>query len=205
MTFDELQKNYWQKDAAGSKLTIDSDLLLREVKRNKESFESTIFWRDVREAVAGLGVSAFFLYFWIRHGVWELLLLALLVTGVIVFLLGGRIIQRRKKPKMAETLSCCVWSSLTQVNHQIWLLKNVFWWYLLPPAIGIAIFVGRVAWAARSDRRVLIFLFTYSVFCLFLYVGIYLLNQYAVRKELVPRKQELESLLKNLSNDNKVT
>ncbi len=62
MTFNELQKNYWQKDAAASKLTIDSDMLIREVKRNKDAFESTIFWRDFREVAVGLIMVGVFLY-----------------------------------------------------------------------------------------------------------------------------------------------
>ena len=60
MTFDELQKK-WTSQQTGSKIAIDTDLLLKEVKRNKEQFESTIFWRDAREIGAGF-VSSVFLF-----------------------------------------------------------------------------------------------------------------------------------------------
>ena len=62
MTFNELQKNYWQKDAAASKLIIDSDMLIREVKRNKDAFESSIFWRDFREVAVSIIMVGVFLY-----------------------------------------------------------------------------------------------------------------------------------------------
>ena len=41
-------------------------------------------------------------------------------------------------------------SSLAQVEHQIWLLRNVFWWYLLPLALATLAFFGQVAWQVRS-------------------------------------------------------
>jgi len=40
----------------------------------------------------------------------------------------------------------------------------------------------------------------YCVFCVLLFWGVYLLNQRAVRKELNPRKEELEQLLNSLKD-----
>jgi hypothetical protein len=205
MTFNELQKT-WQKDTSSSKLTIDSDLLLREVKRNKEHFESTIFWRDVREAGGSFVLAVFFLYQGMKFNLWSLYLPALACIFVGVFMVIDRVIQKKKPPKPSDSLAGCIKISLAQVEHQIWLLRNVLWWYLLPFAIGIALFWGHVGWRVRNDSGAgLIFIGGCFVGLIILYTGVYYLNQYAVRKGLMPRKQELESLLKNLSNDNKVT
>jgi hypothetical protein len=205
MTFNELQKT-WQKDAGISKLTIDPDLLLQEIKRNKEHFESTVFWRDVREVGVSFVLAVFFLYQGAKLNLWSLYLPALACIFVGVFMIVDRVIQRGKLPKPSDSLAGCIKISLAHVEHQIWLLRNVFWWYLLPFAIGISLFWGHGGWKARSGNPIgLIFIGGCFVGLIILCTGVYYLNQYAVRKELVPRKQELESLLKNLSNDNKVT
>ena len=69
MTFDDLQKS-WQSQQCSYKLTIDSDMLLKEVKRNKKSFTSAIFWRDVREIGCAVLLVPVFLYFGIKDSLW---------------------------------------------------------------------------------------------------------------------------------------
>jgi hypothetical protein len=210
MTFDELQKT-WQKDAGISKLTIDSDLLLREVKRNKEHFESTIFWRDVREAGGSFVLAAFFLYQGTKLNQWSLYLPALACIFVGVFMVVDRFIQKGKLPKPSDPLAGCIKISLAQVEHQIWLLRNILWWYLLPFAIGISLFWGHVGWQVRNKGPTglifigLIFIGGCFVGLIVLCTGVYYLNQYGVRKELMPRKVELESLLNSLTNDSRAT
>lgn len=204
MTFDELQKT-WQSQESSFSLSIDSDMLLREIKRNKKHFESAIFWRDVREGGGSILMSVVFLYFGLKMNLWPLFVVALLVLGVGVFVIVDRIVQKRKRPEPAGTLMGCIESSLAQVVHQIWLLKNVLWWYLLPLGGAIAFFVVYVAWMIRGLPGMgLIFLFAYSVLCILLYWGIYHLNQWAVRKKLNPRKQELEQLLNSLKDANRI-
>ncbi len=71
----------------------------------------------------------------------------------------------------------------------------------LPFAIGIALFWGHVGWRVRNDNGSgLIFIGGCFIGLIIVYTGIYYLNQYVVRKGLMPRKQELESLLNSLVN-----
>jgi hypothetical protein len=202
MTFDELKKT-WQSQQTGFKLTIDSDMLLKEVKRSKEYFESAIFWRDVREAGLCVILSIFFLYVGIRLALWPLFLMAALILGVGLFLVVDRAFQKRKAPKSTESLGGCIEDALAQVNHQIWLLKSVLWWYLLPPSIGIAVFFAYMIYALR-DLGVLVRIISISIFAAIMlaYWAGYRLNQYWVRKDLIPRRKELEQLLTALTNGN---
>jgi hypothetical protein len=48
MNFEDLQKA-WQSQDASAKVTINADVLLKEVRRNEQQFRASIFWRDVRE------------------------------------------------------------------------------------------------------------------------------------------------------------
>jgi len=212
MTFDELQET-WQSQQSSFKIKIDSDLLLKEIQRNKKHFEYTVLWRDLREIVAGLAVAIFFLYYGLKSDAcaWALLLLAFLCAGVVVFLIADRLVQKKKKPRFGDSLVDCIQSSLANVEHQVWLLKNVLWWYLLPPGIGIVIFVGSVMLKIIQNVRgkglvdILLFLFAYLVGSFLLFWGVYYLNQWAVRKYLIPRKEELEHLLHGLENSPTVT
>ena len=97
---------------------------------------------------------------------------------------------------MNDSLHGCIASSLHQVSHQIWLLKNVFWWYLLPIETGLGVFIAQQTWQQRhAELPVMIGLLFYALFCGVTCWGIYWLNQFAVRKDLEPRQQELEALL----------
>ncbi len=208
MTFNELQKNYWQRDAAASKLTIDSDMLIREVKRSKEAFESTIFWRDFREVAVSIVMVGVFLYgaFKSRDNIWiagSLAVVAISMLFVAAFFIVDRRLQKKKDPRHTDPLLACIESSLTQINHQIWLLKNVFWWYLLPPGAGIFLFFFVVAWnlfKVLPAGSVLPIFGAVLLFVALIFWGVYWLNQYAVRKGLIPRKEELEAMLKNFAN-----
>jgi hypothetical protein len=194
-------KAAWQSQTSQRRLTMDADALLNEVRCKERSFRRIIFWRDVREVgVAGL-MTVFFLWFGIKGRVWSLFVLAALLAGVVVFMIVDRLRQRRRQPSHSDPLLACVEESLAQINHQIWLLKNVFWWYLLPPGIGIALFYGQVSWsllAAGLWRLKDLWGLLGGVLVVF--GGVYWLNQYCVRKDLEPRRRELEALLQGLQD-----
>jgi len=209
MTFNELQKT-WQKNEGFSKLTIDSDLFLREVKRNRESFASIILSRDVLEILVGILVilfiwsfAGFLFYQGLTLVAWASLLMSTFFLWVILFFIIDRAIQRKKRAASCETLIEYAKDSLAQVNHQIWLLKNVFWWYLLPPVIGLVIFFSACAWQTIPchGKISLIRLFLRLTLVAIVSFGVYCLNQWAVRKDLNPRKNELESRLKTLTGN----
>lgn len=203
MTFDQIQKN-WQSQPSGLTLKIDSNVLFNEVRRNKRSFESAIFGRDIREVGVAILLVVFFLYFGIKDNLWPMWLLALLCLWVAVFMVADRIIQKRRQPKQSDSLANCIQSSLTQINHQIWLLKNVLWWYLGPLGVGLIIWFSYCGISVMVTEKptigFLFFILTCIVGTILLYWGIYWLNQRAVRTELTPRKEELEELLDSLKN-----
>ena len=169
MTFNELQKT-WRDQQAGDKLAIDTDLLLNEVKRNKKNFESTIFWRDAREVGVGIVMFPLFVYWGLKYKFWSLHVIALSIAFIVVFMVADRILSYRRQPQCNDTLLGCIESSLRQVKHQIWLLKNVLWWYLMPPSIGIGIFIICCAFSVikaigvANSARYLVFMLVYFIF-----------------------------------------
>lgn len=197
MNFEDMQKA-WQSHDAGAKVLIDADVLLNEVRRNQQNFRATILWRDAREIGVAAIMAWLFLHWAVRDRLWPLYLVALACIGVGAFMVVDRLLQRRKQPAANDALKACVEGSLSQVNHQIWLLKNVLWWYLLPLATALAIFTGVCVWHSRHVALVVAGGCVYLLLVVLVYWGIYRLNQCAVRKGLEPRRQELETLLASL-------
>src|SRR5690606_23197856 len=127
----------WQADSARTRVSIDADPFLKEMQRMQREFQSTIFWCDLRE----VAVAVLMIPIWLVMGVflslpwtWYLTVPALLwITGFIL-------VDRRRHPQTTEAgqpLLDLTQDSLAQVEHQIWLLRNVLWWYLLPCALPI--------------------------------------------------------------------
>src|SRR5438132_1589804 len=128
---DSYQKA-WHSQSSQARVTIAADLLLKEVQRSQRNFRAMIFYRDFREGVVGF----FMIPLWFLLGYWLYLpwawyLVVPAITWVILFILVDRIRRRQQPSEPGEPLLDCVKVSLTQVEHQIWLRRNVFWWSLL--------------------------------------------------------------------------
>src|SRR5439155_3701543 len=126
-------KPAWQ---AQPRPTIDAELLLAEVRRNRRRFAAALFWRDVRE----VGVSLLMVPLWVYLGAalalpWTWYLMVPTLLWYPGFLLADRHRHPRQPPDSGQPLVRCVEESLAQVEHQIWLLRNVGWWGLLPFAV----------------------------------------------------------------------
>ncbi len=200
--FDKYQQA-WKSDAAQTRVTIDADQLLKEVQRSHGNFRSTIFWRDFREVAVGL----LLLPFWFVMG----FTLSLpwtwwLTVPALIWVAGFILVDRRRHPQRSsepgKPLLFYVKESLTQVEHQIWLLRNVFWWYLLPFSISIMAFFLHVAWRSSNEWwQFVIFAGFWGLFLLVVYGWTYRLNQRAVRKQLEPRHQDLLKLVTSLEGE----
>src|SRR5947208_2351225 len=131
MNLDDAQQK-WQSHHRGKLTTIDVELLFKEVRRNQLSMDAAVFRRDCVEVVLGLIMACFWGYGAINWGEPAWMLLALGCLFVASFLFVDRWIQRRRRPACDSTFASCIQSSMSVVRHQIWLLQNVIWWYLLP-------------------------------------------------------------------------
>ena len=201
MDFDDIQKA-WKEQRAPGHVKIESDALLKLMRRNHESMERLFFGNYFLVSVFGL----VYVPLWIWLGVtgdlpwtWYLHIPAFLwVAG---FMLWDRIAHRRRAPQPGDPIRGSVEQSLVQIDHEIRLQKNVFWWYLLPPAVPMAIFFlhcglesGNI-WGTAHNIIVggLIFWFAYE------------LIQRGVRKNLEPRRDELLGFLESLDRSESKT
>lgn len=200
---DEFQQA-WQSDAAQDRVTIDADLLRKEVQRNRQDFRATIARRDCLE----VGVALLLLPVWIYMGItdaspWTWYLTVPALIWVAGYILVFRMRHKQDPGQPDDPLLTCVKRSLTEVEDQIWLLRNVFWWYLAPLAIPLLAYTAHLAWLKSRDWLVAIS--SENAFSMIFFVAIfyflYYINQRAVRVQLEPRRQELLTLLANLGDE----
>lgn len=199
----------WQKHSSQTRVTIDADSLLKEVQRSEGYFRSTIFWRDFREVGVALAMLPLWFYLGVTYSLpWTWYLTVLALIWVIGFILVDRRRHKENPNPSAQPLKMSATESLNQLEHQIWLLRNVAWWYLLPFTISILAFFVHNAWLAwiPSDSwldtlgQAGVFLFL-CVVVLGVYGFVYWVNQYAVRTQLEPRRQELLTLLASFRDE----
>jgi hypothetical protein len=199
MNPDDLRQA-WQAGAAETRLEADADRLLAELRRKRRRFTATIFWRDVRE----IGAALLLIVVWLYQGTtrslpWTWYLAVPVLAWFAGFLLIDRLRHRQRGPNSGESLVACAERSLAELDHQIWLLRNVGWWALLPLAVAVLPFMGERAWEVRSGGwwAALYLAMGVAVISMVL-AGVYWLNRTAVRSCLEPRRQELQALLLSL-------
>lgn len=202
MSPDDYQ-HAWKAHTSRTHVTVDADALLKDVQRSQESFRTTIFWRDVREA----GTSLLLIPVWVLMGVtlsqpWTWYLIMPSFVWVFGFILVDRKRQRKRASDSGESLLQCAQQSLKEVEHQIWLLRHVGWWYLAPFGIPLLIYFCHVSWITSPTWPIAaVFAAGFCTFVLVLYGFIYYVNQVAVRNTLEPQRQELLALITNLSGE----
>jgi hypothetical protein len=183
---------------------IDADRLVQEFRRSDQQFNTMILWRDARE----VGVSLLLLPVWIAMGVgiglpWTWYLVMPGIVWIGAFMTVDRIILGRRKALPGESLVQGVKSSLAEVEHHIWLLRNVHWWYLLPLAVPMMAFFAHTFWRASRGNVWEAAIATTLAAAIVggVYGWVYWLNQKAVRSTLEPRQRELQGLLKSLKDE----
>ena len=152
-------------------------------------FRRLIWWRDLREIAAVLILAV---WVGLSGQTWRRWLAIASVLFVAAWIIRSRIVARpdREMPSVIERLQ----QMIRETEKQIHLLRSLLWWYLLPCAVAAFAMVLDSPPRNFSSSQLLIFV---SMIPLFL--AIYWLNQWAVRKKLVPRRENLHRALAELS------
>ena len=184
---------------------MDFETLLKQTQEKHRKFLRSLFWSDAREVVGSLLVAAIFYYAgtWPAGG-WPLFAAAALMICLALCYVLNRAIQGRKVRAFGGSAKGAIERALHQVNHRIWLCENVSWWYLLlcivagtlPVAHGIAFVSSRGPvpyWLTMTAVMVGI---GASVMTIFFASW---LNRREVRKHLMPRREELMAVARELN------
>jgi CubicO group peptidase (beta-lactamase class C family) len=196
----------WRAQSSQTRVTIDADLLLKQVQRGQQVLRAATFFGDF----GVIGILLLLLPVWIYMGMtaalpWTWYLMVPADIWIIGFILVGRARQKRKPSESGEPLLKSVKESLALVERQIWLSRKTLWWYLLPTLIPMLLFFAHVAWQLGIETNQWLVALAFGtflfVFALAVYASVYYIIQRGVRKHHEPRRQELLALLSSLSDE----
>jgi len=180
-------------DSGMSAKTLSDSEILHLVQTQSDAYDREIRQRDWTESIAAAVVALFFgALAWLES---SLLVTAgaLLSIAVCVFIPWH--LQRTRKrfaaPKSAEPVKQRLLRERDKVDAQIGLLQSVLWWYIAPVLSGLLLVtVGDNGWST--------FTLVYGSVVIAGAIGIYVMNQRAVRNDLHPRRERLDELLEQV-------
>jgi len=189
MNASELQ-HLWQRQQPIELSPENIAQITATVDTVDRKFRRKIWWRDLREIAAVLILAV---WFGLSGQTWLRWLAVASVLFVGAWIIRSRIVVRpdREMPSVIERLQQMIRETETQIH----LVRSLLWWYLLPCAVALFIMVLDSPPRHLSSSQLLIFLSP----MILLFLVIYWLNQSAVRKKLVPRRENLRHALAELS------
>lgn len=184
MLNDELEQ-IWHDSAKAERVEIDRVRLLADLNGQLKRFDRVIRRRDVREIVAAVivivlfGVGTFYYT--------DILSRIGMILGVLYGILVIVVLKVTKRQKPIE-FELPVKEYLVKyrdyLDKQKNLLKNIVYWYLLPPFVAcLLFFIGQ--------ELSMVHLTINLVFILGLYTGVYFLNRNGVKKSYDPLLKQL--------------
>ena len=200
MTDDELDRI--SPPPARLRLTGEAEVRLRELQRQHKRFAAWHFWGDVLE-VTGLGMGAgVALYFGSQEHCWPLFPIALSCLWVAAFL-AVELVRRRPTPRSRpEPPLAWAVEALEQVQHRLWLKRNVLWWHAVPIEVGLVFYLVWLAWWSRQTaadlKQVGLVTLLGAVFVGALHL---VAHRSPKRKDFEPRLREWEAILLSLRSN----
>jgi hypothetical protein len=175
-------------------MTLGDEDILALVQSGSRKLERQIRRRDWREVVAGIiaGViiapGAFRGPLLARVGVW-------MVLGGLALVMWRLYRARQVGGRGAGDPSLSVADALRaegrRLDAQIALLESVWWWYVAPLSIGVVLLTVGLRGASR-------FTIVYTALVALAAWGVVALNRRVVRRDLRPKRAELNALLSEL-------
>ena len=190
-------KTLWRGQHLPAGTETDLAALQRGFEAKRRKMARGLFWRDGREAAAGLVAAGVFAYTgWLmgRQG-WPIGFAVALMLGLTGFFVRERVRAHRRRLGADATLLAKLEADTAELRHQRRLLLSVGKWYLAPCIAAAAI----VACTALVHAPIVLSAKLLAGVSMLLILaltcwGVWALNRWAVRKCLAPRLEELEKL-----------
>jgi hypothetical protein len=181
--------------------------IARRVRAKARQHDRAIFWRNVREAVAGaLLIGTMGWTSWLAPG-WLPKLGALVGVASVICVLGRLVRARREHPSARQDLPLVDWleTEARKIEAEIELLRSVRRWYVAPLFAGTAVWGGILVSLGlaslpmpRARLALALALVVLMVGVIFSAVGwaVWKLNQFGIARYLQPYALELREALR---------
>jgi len=186
-------KQIWQAGNNKDFVKFKPEQISKEIISKLDKFNKAVKRNAYTEIVVAIILIPVFSYLAIEIP-FVLSKIGAIIITLSLFLIIYKILQAQKKEMenfdlpMQEFLL----NRKQQLLKQIQLIDSVLYWYILPPGIGVLLFVI----GASANLLTLIISL---VFALSVYVFIYIINKRAVKKRFKPLLEELENCINELN------
>lgn len=198
MIENELMK-IWKSSANQEQVKFEKSRLMIDLQSKMDSLHRSIKVRDLSEMIAAIiviPIFAFYIYY-------IPFTLSKVASGLIIFWVVFVVVHLRKAKKhkpssFNEVYIKYLHETRDYLNVQKDLLDSVFSWYILPFLVLIFLFLlGFIG----VPGKLMTLIFT-GLGAFLMGIGIYTLNKRAVKKQLVPRLEKVNELIKIMEESN---
>ncbi|MBL4716597.1 MAG: hypothetical protein COC01_04820 [Bacteroidetes bacterium] len=174
-------KELWQRSVTADNIRLEQSTLLKDLSKKLNSLEKAVKRRDRLEISAAVFVAVAF----IPIAITAPSLISMIGAGLVIpssLFVIFKLLEVKKYQKLkglAKSLKEHLIQQRDFLGKQKALLDTVLYWYILPPAVGITMYVVGL----NSTLSALII--RLSVL-LVMYIAVYFLNKYAVKKDIIP-------------------
>jgi hypothetical protein len=199
MKLDELREAWKSQD---TRTTVRTVLLLESIRKKQRRYDTFIWLRNIREGWLTILAAVYFACsaesdVVSKARLWPFYLAMAILFGIGVFRVLDNRRQKRRAIAYEESALSFIECSLLHINHRIWLLENIFWWCVLPLAVGGILVISQIVMVVDLHEPTVLFWKLgpgAAIGCMllgFLYWG----NRWTARKYWLPRKTELEAIV----------
>jgi hypothetical protein len=192
----------WKRQEPPVGANADLPALFASFESRSRKMHAVLMVRDLAEAGAGILVSSFYVFFWLKmgKGAWPMALAIVLILGVSAIFVRERSRARRYRLSADASLLAKVENDIALLRHQRRMVKSLWIWYLGPCAAAMfiqcsVIYRREPAWSPLHEPVILLI---FGAFFALLFWFAWEINRRALRKRIEPRLQELEKMHANL-------
>ena len=178
-----------------SSQSLSDSEILQFVQETSRTFDRRIWWRDLSESLAALFVIVLFGWIaWTTSGLAQIGAWVLVAGGLFIPWHLYRTRTRHARLPADDSVANRLHAERDKVKDQIDLLRSIAVWYVGPLALGaLLLIIGKNGWSWWSLPQIAVIIGVS--------VGVYQLNQKAVRQDLRPRHRELTDMIEQMESE----
>jgi hypothetical protein len=194
---DQRLKSNW-KASTTSSISLEQNELFSQLQKDTINLEKKITFRDFTEILLALlmiipfGITAVLVPFMIS----KIGALVVILSFILIIFRFKNLKNKFVPISLSETHSVYLKKTKYYLTEQIKFLDSVVYWYILPPISGILLFFAGFGVNTFQFYKL-------STITILMGIGIFLLNKYAIKKELQPRLEYINTLIDSIKEENK--
>ncbi len=191
MIEEELIK-IWQSSTEAERLKFKKSRLMIDLQSSSDRLHKSIKYRDLTEIITAIVMILIFGYITYTVPLIISKIAAILIILWLIYVIFRLRSSKKHKPSaLTENYLDYLYKTKEYLHIQKKLLGSVLYWYILPPFIGIIVFLSGL-WTIPETHNTIILTAIGAVGYGFF---TYLLNKRKIKKEITPRLRKVDDLI----------